>query len=139
MVPFDKDLENCLESLRRQVFRERDYYFVPDDEDKWPATMEELYANEDVQEEGTHSVLDIFRVIGSSDVDDHGTLRPLRSDELERHFRSTRPARADFEAALRRTGADYLTFDGRRWSGYCAALYVQGLPTETAIWGYSGD
>ena len=28
---------------------------------------------------------------------------------------------------------------GRRWSGYCTALYAGGVPSETAIWGYSGD
>jgi hypothetical protein len=138
VVPHDPDLGSVLELLRRQVFKDRDYYYLPDDHE-WPDTMAELFADESVQQEGTHSILDIFRVIGSDEDDDYGTLRSLRRDEVVRHFGSETPDRAAFDRAHDSTAPDGLLLSGRRWSGYCTTLYEADVPAEMVTWGFSGD
>ena len=57
IVPFQPRLETALEALRQRVFREHEYYFVPDDDGAWPATMEQLWSDEDVRVTGTHSTV----------------------------------------------------------------------------------
>ncbi len=88
------------------------------------------------QYEGTHSILDVFRVIAPDAADAFGTLHPLREEERLRYHGTTTPSRATFEAAYRE---GKLTGQGIRWSGYSTVLYAEGRPTEIAIWGFSGD
>jgi len=135
VVPFEPKLGVALEKLRKQEFEDHAYYFRPGD-DGWPTTMEQLWADEIVKYEGTHSILDVFRTIAPDDADAFGTLRPLREEEQLHYFGTTTPSRATFEAAY---NAGKLTGQGIRWSGYSAVLYADGRPTEIAIWGVSGD
>lgn len=137
-VPYDLDLKAVLEALRRREFEQQKYYFLPGDEG-WPSTMAQLFADENVQEEGTHSILDIFRIISPEDEDGYGTLRPLRPEEVVRHFGSATPDRAAFDRAHDNTARGGLLLSGRRWSGYCTPLYNDGVPVQIVIWGYSGD
>ncbi len=138
-VPYQPDLAQALAALRQQIFAEHDYALTLDDDESWPATMQELFAREDVGYGGTHSILDIDRVIGPHDEDGFGTLRPLTEAELVRYLGTTTPTRADFDRAYALEGAD-VQFDlGQRWSGYAAVLYDGGNPAQIAIWGYSGD
>jgi hypothetical protein len=97
----DPDLGAVLARLRQQVF-DREYYW-PDDPDSdswdtdWPDTMAEQFANDEVRESGTHSILDITTVIGENDPDTFGTLRPLTSHERHHRFGTATPTRADFD------------------------------------------
>jgi hypothetical protein len=86
-----------LRVLHRQVFDEHDYYFELDDDDRWPATVEELWADEYVRESGTHSILDVDRVVSPDDADAPGTVRPLTEAERLRCFGTAAPTRADFD------------------------------------------
>ncbi|UQU67568.1 hypothetical protein COUCH_15400 [Couchioplanes caeruleus] len=138
ITPFQPDLAAALQALRRQVFEEQEYYFLPGD-DGWPQTMEQLSADEEVHYTGTHSILDISRVIGPDEPDDYGTLRPLRPTEQLRYFGSQTPSRDDFLHAYGQRGPRTLVLQGVRWSGYCTPLFADGKPMEIAIWGFSGD
>ena len=80
-TPYTPDLAEALEALRTKVFAENDYYWSGDDEAGRPGSIDELWEDETVQEEGTHSILDISTVIGETDEDDSYTLRPLTRDE----------------------------------------------------------
>jgi hypothetical protein len=139
IVPFQPKLESALEELHHRVFCEHSYYFVPDEDGAWPTTMEQLWADEDVKYSGTHSILDVFRVITPDEVDAFGTVRPLRPDEQRRYFGSVTPSRADVEQAFTRRDEDAIVNQGVRWSGYSTPLYTDGVPEELIIWGFSGD
>ncbi|MFB9235649.1 hypothetical protein ACFFWC_08860 [Plantactinospora siamensis] len=149
LVPYGPDLEQVLATLRQRVFDEHDYYFDDDDDDReetagdagrWPATMAELFEKESVQYEGTHSVLDIFHVIGSGEEDAYGTLRPLTPQEQVDLFGRPRLTRQTFEGAYARRHEGPLGSFGQRWSGHSVVLHDgEGRPTEIAIWGFSGD
>jgi hypothetical protein len=139
VVSYGPDLSEVLTALRQKIFTAQEYYF-PNEEDGWPATMEQLFAADDVQYEGTHSVLDIFRVIESLDKDGYGTLRALRADEQLALFGTAMLTRSTFERAYARRNETALGDHGQRWSGYSAVLHDDdGVPREIAIWGYSGD
>jgi hypothetical protein len=138
VVPYNPDLGQVLAALRKRVFDNQEYYLLPDD-DGWPTTMDELWADEEVQYSGTHSILDIATVIGPDDPDGYGTLRPLRRDELLRYFGTVEPSRATFDHAYARRDDDALITHGQRWSGYSTTLHDRRTPTEIAIWGFSGD
>ncbi|WP_406272781.1 hypothetical protein OH799_33435 [Nocardia sp. NBC_00881] len=139
-VPYQPDLNAALDALRRKVFADRDYLWPPgtvvgSDESQVispPSTMAEILDDEWFWEVGTHSILDMLRVVGENDSPDHRDVRPVRLDE-----------------AVRRTGTDLLTRDHveiiqdlaeERWIGRCAVLYdLHGRPTEIYFWGFSGD
>ncbi|MFE1957540.1 hypothetical protein [Streptomyces sp. NPDC059479] len=130
-MPYQEDLETAFVELRRKVFEERDYYWVHKG-DPWPESFEELWADEIVQEAGTHSILDIFRIIGPDDDPDDNTLEPVTEDEALRVLGTAKLTRAhvpEFEA-----------FAYARWQGRCAVLHDElGEPREIYFWGASGD
>jgi hypothetical protein len=131
VVPYEPDLSVALGRLRRQIFDDHEYHYLPDD-DGWPTTMDQLGDDPD----GTHSPLDVSRVIGAQEPDAFGTVRPLLLEERLRYFGTMTPTRAIFEQAYR---AGALDGQGIRWSGYSTDLFADGRPTEIAIWGSSGD
>ena len=132
-TPYTPDLAEALGALRQQVFAANDYYWSGDDEAERPGSIDELWEDEDVQEEGTHSILDINTVIGESDRDDYGTLRLLTSAETAAVFGTPEPTAADV------AGLESPYDDRPRWSGHAAILYADGKPAEYLIWGHSGD
>jgi hypothetical protein len=136
VVSYDADPRRSLAALREQVFAAREYHFLGDD---WPGTLPELFADEDVQETGTHSILDVSRIVDADQPDTFGTVRPLRPAELQRFFGTERPTETEFESAYDAAGTSELKDHGIRGSGYCTTLYSGGDPTAIAFWGRSGD
>jgi hypothetical protein len=138
-VPYQPDLNAALTMLREKVFAEGDYWWVGGEFGKpasaypnRPATLEDLYADEAVQELGTHSILDMFQVLADGEQPDYGTVEPVTRAE-----------------ALTCAGTEMLTREHvdaiddlvrGRWLGRCAVLHdADGRPNEIYFWGYSGD
>ncbi|GLY72208.1 hypothetical protein [Actinoallomurus iriomotensis] len=138
-VPYQEDLQDALRRLRHKVFEERAYYWVkgadwrPEkDREPWPATIEELWEDEWVHESGTHSILDIFRVIGPAEQPDYNTVQPVSADEAFRHLGVRELTRAHVP--------EFDVFPRARWMGRCAVLHDdRGRPQEICFWGHSGD
>lgn len=136
-VPYQEDLGAALDQLRHRVFREGDYYWAAEDEDlsdgqKKPETIEELWEDEDVQESGTHSILDTDRIVGPGEEPSYGTVQPVSVAEARRLTGTALLTRAHVGAI------DPLA--SQRWFGRCAVLHdVGGKPQEIYFWGFSGD
>ncbi|MFJ3831078.1 hypothetical protein ACIPWI_24370 [Streptomyces sp. NPDC090046] len=142
-VPYQDDLGAALAALRQRVFEAQDYYWDADadaDEDDGdgdglrvrPATIDGLWEDERVQEEGTHSILDMHRVLRPGEDPDYGTVQPVQPAEAHRLTGTDRPTRAHVQ--LMDPLAD------RRWFGRCAVLHdAEGRPQEIWFWGFSGD
>lgn len=134
-VPYQEDLAVALEQLRQRVFQEGEYFREPEDEPgerPEPATIEELWEDEEVQESGTHSILDMFRVVGPGEAAEIAAVQPVTSAEVRgivgaglltrEHVRLLEPLASE------------------RWFGRCAVLHdVAGKPQEIYFWGFSGD
>ncbi|MGI5520424.1 hypothetical protein ACQEUX_05670 [Micromonospora sp. CA-259024] len=139
-VAYQPDLDEALDALRDRVFAEGDYWWarsdaVPNSASDYPdrpATMAQLFDDEAVQECGTHSILDVYRVLNDGETPDFGTVDPVSAAE-----------------ALSLTGTERLTREHlgalrglavRSWFGRCAVLHdAQGEPEEVYFWGFSGD
>ncbi len=137
-VAYQADLSAALAALRQKVFDDRSYYW-PDDlspDRPWPQTWDELSADEQVQEEGTHSILDVNRVIGPDEPDAFGAVRQFSPAEVQDHFGTDRPTRAAFELAYR---SPALSDGCPQWSGRCLVLYDGEQPSGIVFWGVSGD
>ncbi len=59
--------------------------------------VEELWQDEGIRHSFTHSVLDIFTVLGEGEEAEVCAARPLTQEEITRVLGSSRPTRADFE------------------------------------------
>lgn len=145
-VPYQPDLNAALHELRERVFAEGRYYWAVgdycparDDVDPEqraacppPASFAELWDNDLVAQEGTHSILDVDRVLAAGAEPRMCAIEPVSAEE-----------------ARERTGTDRLTREHLpaiddlvrgRWTGRCAVLHdAAGNPTELHFWGYSGD
>jgi hypothetical protein len=137
---FDGDIAAALAALQAEVFADR--YSWADDEQydgvhrRRYASIEELWQDEDIQESGTHTILDVCQVVGPGDPDDYGTVRPLTPTEAGRLLGTEKPTPEDFDRAVEEGTLPDLT---PRWSACCMPLFVDGQPTEIAFWGHSGD
>lgn len=153
VTPFRGDVAASLRELRERVFQEKDYYWWDDfeEDEARPETIAGIWDSETMQETGTHSILDVDRVLATTDPpdwtnhDDYGTVRPLREDRIRHHFGTDQPTPAQFEAIdasaddeTRRAFHDELTM---RSAGLYVLLYEAGSdePTHVGFWGYSGD
>ncbi|CAL9455217.1 hypothetical protein [Streptomyces thermocarboxydus] len=152
VTAYEGSVEKSLEALHRRVF---DEYYGHDDA---YGCLDDLWADEEFMgEEGTHSVLDIKRVVHSTtapkplNVEDYGTLRPLAPERVLHNFGTARPTPVRFAELLdhART-ANRLPPDPEetlldecrmRWTGVYVLLYAddQPEPTHLGIFGYSGD
>ena len=139
-VPYQPDLQAALDRLRRQVFETGDYWWaVPSafgksaaDFPDRPRTEDQLWAEEVVQESGTHSILDVRWVVDDGEQPDFGTVEPVTEAEALDVIGVAKPTRAHV-AALEKL-AD------QRWFGRCAVLHdAAGEPEEIWFWGFSGD
>jgi hypothetical protein len=138
-VPYQEDLAGALTALQRKVFEERDYYWCPgadwrpvEERLPWPQTVEELWEDELVRENGTHSILDIFRVIGPDEERDYFTMQPVSEEEALRVLGTRKPTRAHMP--------EFENFPHSRWQGRCVVLHDDaGEPRELHFFGYSGD
>lgn len=133
------DPASAFTAIRREVLANRDYYLFWQEEYTLggePATLEELEQtkeHEEFWEVGTHSILDMDRLVSSKDEDHDGTVRLLPSDLARQFFGTTAPTLQDFAAA----SADLM--GPRRWSGFYIPIVTDGTPTHVAFWGDSGD
>ena len=132
-VPYQEDLGVAFADLRREVFVRHDYWWVGEDDGQpWPSTEQELWQDEDAQEAGTHSILDVHRVIGVEEKADYGTLQPVGEDEAFQLFGTRKPTSADVP--------DLIALPFERWQGRCAVVYdEEGVPQKFYFWGCSGD
>jgi hypothetical protein len=140
-VPFQEDVEAALQQLRDKVFAERDYYWINGEGDvlsrreqrrPWPATMRELYDDEDTAECGTHSILDMFRMTRPGEDQGPCQVKLLTAEEATRLAGTERLTREHVEAID--SAAD------QRWFGRAAVLHdAEDRPAEIYFWGFSGD
>ncbi|MGI5170408.1 hypothetical protein ACQEU3_39265 [Spirillospora sp. CA-253888] len=139
-VPYQEDLQQALQELRDQVFQAREYLWdpwVPEEQRRpWPATIEALWADEVVQHNGTHSILDMFQVLDADavvpDQESAFAVQVVGPEEAFRHLGARKITRAHVP--------EFEVFRGWRWFGRCAVLHDdRGVPTEICFWGFSGD
>ncbi|MEV8453680.1 hypothetical protein AB0467_13205 [Streptomyces sp. NPDC052095] len=149
LTEYDGDAGAALDALRARVFRE-EY-----GDGSAYRSLEELYADEEfMEEEGTHTILDIVRVVAIDDPpepfrpSDHGTLRPLAADRVAHHFGTDRPTVeqyrklvAAFEEVTSHEEYERSLFGEcrMRWTGCYVVLHSDGSPTHLGIFGFSGD
>lgn len=134
--PFEGDPHQSLTRLREQVLTSGDYYWDDDYLGPRPESLDELdqlREEEEFWEVGTHSILDVDRVIAPTDEDHDGTVRRLPADEAIAVFGTAEPTREQFIARK-----DELP-QYRSWSGMYQLLHRDGVPHEIAFWGFSGD
>jgi hypothetical protein len=144
---YDGDVRAALRDLRERVFRDQEYYWRDDDER--PGSIDELLSLRSVAESGTHSILDVARVVDTTDApdwrrrEDYGTVRPLAPDRVIGHFGTPTPSRAQFEELSENQAApgfiEFIDEVKLRGTGLYVLLYQGGTPVEVGIWGYSGD
>jgi len=141
-VPYQQDVTAALRELQQRVFDDDAFFWYPEDEDEpFPAPkprtlaeLERIKETDEFWEVGTHSILDLDRVIGPTEEDHDGTLRAAPREEIVRLFGTAMPTRAQFEAAYDRGMGD-VPF-ARGWSGFYLVLADgAGRPSEIAIWG----
>jgi len=152
VTPYRGDVGESLRELRVRVFRDRRYWW-PDDfeeDEPRPDTIERLRASEHVRESGTHSILDVDRVVRTTEPpawdrwrEDLGTVRPLAQDRVTVHFGTARPSRAQFQALADNPGApgamEFHDEVKMRGTGLYVLLYDGDQPSDVGFWGYSGD
>jgi hypothetical protein len=141
-VPYQEDIGAALDQLRRRIFDEGDYWWVygpgwapvGQSEDR-PRTLDELWDDELVQEASTHSILDIFRVLGPDEepvTAGYQSVKPVSAEEAYQRLGTHKLTRAHV--------AQFDVFPRWRWHGRCAVLHDnQGQPHEICFWGHSGD
>jgi hypothetical protein len=139
-VLYQPNLQAALEELRQRVFAAGDYWWaVPYEFGKSaadfpnrPRTEAELWAEEIVQESGTHSILDMSHVVADNEVPDYGTVQPVAEMEAIERLGVAKLTRAHVDALQ--------PLAARRWFGRCAILHdAGGEPSEIYFWGFSGD
>ncbi|NGO79687.1 hypothetical protein G6045_29110 [Streptomyces sp. YC504] len=154
VTAYEGSVEASLAALHARVFAE-DY-----GDDEAYESLDDLWDDEEFMgEEGTHSILDIQRVVYMSsppaptDSDDYATLRPVRPDRVRHHFGTERPTPAQFEdllaqaheasrAARPHPANTLLDEPHMRWTGLFVLLYPEAgerEPSHVGIFGYSGD
>jgi hypothetical protein len=104
-VPYQVDLNQALQDLRQQVFDRAEYWWYGEPEHlpselrvPRPERLAALFEDENVQESGTHSVLDVFRVLDPDDPHDwfnYNSVYPASCEEVLRATGTHRPTRAD--------------------------------------------
>jgi hypothetical protein len=145
VTPYHGDVADALRELRERVFRGQEYYWWDDfeEDEPRPATIEEIWDSQEMRESGTHSILDVSRVVTTTappnpgNLRDYGTVRPLAPERVAHHFGTARPTRAQFEALA--TDVGFINELTMRGAGLYVLLYDGQIPAEVGFWGYSGD
>ncbi|MFK4111910.1 hypothetical protein [Streptomyces sp. NPDC002176] len=146
VTPYRGNVEATLEALHDEVFRE--LYGGGEEY----GSRAELYADEEfMEEEGTHSILDVRRVAGKPGSAKSLTLRPLPAARLVHHFGTDRPSVRQYEDAMARAhevlesgrpadeGTTLLGEHRTSWTGVYVVLHAEGRPTHVGFFGSSGD
>ncbi|MFI6006275.1 hypothetical protein ACIA98_38875 [Streptomyces sp. NPDC051366] len=141
-------VEASFAALQAEVF-DKDY-----GDGETYGSLAELRADEEFMcEEGTHSILDIDRVVHTTgapryETGDVGTLRPLAADRAVHHFGTDRPTVQRYGEVMAAANAamSHQQFEQSligecrmRWTGLYVLLYTGEQPTHVGIFGYSGD
>jgi hypothetical protein len=152
-APYAGSVEATLIAIQEQVLISGDYIWPwedmgdPEDRDEdeavpRPSSLAELTAAKETEEfwyEGTHTILDIDRVIVADD-DQAEAIRPLSSTELNQVFGTQQPSAADFDRVYEPGPAGPLgDLCGERWTGRSMVIYKDGTAAEVCFWGFSGD
>jgi len=151
VTPFLGDVAGSLRELQEKVLRDGDYYWSDDFEEYTPrpGSLEVLWASDDRWNSGTHSILDVDRVVASTDPPDwrdgaaYGAVRPVTEEAAVRIFGTPRSSRAQFEAAADDCAsprhAELIAEVTMRWTGLYILLREGDRVTEVGFWGFSGD
>ncbi|GAA2388981.1 hypothetical protein [Dactylosporangium salmoneum] len=161
---YQPDLQRAFEALQARVLADGEYWWAVEDKNasncpNRPRTLAELFADQHVQQSGTHSILDMNRVLPIGEPPKYGW-----AGDLEEIFRSgggreaiARLGQPEFGTiapvtpaeAVELVGTDKLArehvnaLDNMRYHvgfGRCAVLHdATGAPTEIYFWGASGD
>jgi hypothetical protein len=155
-VPYADSVEATLIAVREQVLISGEYIWPWDDdpedldEDEGaprPSSLAELAAAKEIEDfwdEGTHTILDIDRIVAADDNDDNqvGAIVPLSPAELHQVFGTEQPSASDFDRRYKSGLVGQLDLSnllGERWSGRSLVIYKDGSPAEVFFWGFSGD
>ncbi|MFI5672339.1 hypothetical protein [Streptomyces sp. NPDC051704] len=148
VTEYEGSVEASFAALQARVFHE-EY-----GSDGTYGSLAELRADEGLmREEGTHSILDIERVVRTTDAPryengDLCTLRPLAADRAVHHFGTGRPTVGRYREVMAAANASMsheeyersLIGECRmRWTGLYVLLYAGNEPTHVGVFGYSGD
>ncbi|MGW6137161.1 hypothetical protein [Streptomyces sp. NPDC055140] len=152
VAPYRGSIEATLEALHDEVFQE-----LYGDGNEYESRAE-LYADEEFMgEEGTHSILDVQRIVETTEPPqklrqvDYFTLRPLPAARLVHHFGTDRPTVQQYEDAMARSleamctrwpgdkDTTLLSEDRMRWTGVYVVLYTDSQRTHVGFFGSSGD
>ncbi|MFB6678789.1 hypothetical protein ACFCWG_41570 [Streptomyces sp. NPDC056390] len=146
VTPYRGSVEATLNALHDDVFQE-----LYGDGDEY-GSLDELYADKEFMgEEGTHSILDVQRIVETTEPSDYFTLRPLPTARLAHHFGTDRPTVEQYEDAMARAceamntrplwdeDTTLLGEDKMRWTGVYVVLYTDSQPTHVGFFGSSGD
>ncbi|GAA2611705.1 hypothetical protein [Paractinoplanes durhamensis] len=164
-VPYQPDRYAAFVGLRQRVFESGEFWWaVPGEPGKMardypnrPQTEDELWSEESVRLAGTHSILDMYRVLNDDEKPNYGWL-PFAYETFEEYMALVNEhGNPDYgiiapltEAeAIAVTGSAKLTHDHvekitelaqYRGIGRCVVLHdPDGTPAELYFWGYSGD
>lgn len=138
VVPYRTDIMEAVLNLQRQVFADGDYWKGYHDEFD-TGSLDELLALKDGMrfwEEGTHSILDMDRILVPGAEDEADAIDVFPDDETLRFLGSDQPTRQDFDGAR---DDILLNADLPRWHGRYVILYEDRKPAQIAFFGYSGD
>jgi hypothetical protein len=149
--PYVGSVEGSFLAVQELVLASGDFLwpwddFDPDEAVSRPTSVAELNAaknTEEFWEAGTHTILDVDRVV-TGDTDEIGGIRPLTEDELTEWFGTVEPSAAEFERIpmwiqqMDETGT-LSDLTETRWTGRSLVLYRDGEPDEVVFWGFSGD
>lgn len=132
LVPYQLDLNTALTELQAQVFDDGAYWWAGGEighsareYPNRPTTLAELWNDERVQEDGTHSILDMQRVVTDGEEPDYGTVVPATAAELLQHAATERPTRAHIDALT--------TLPPASARGYCRPHGCDRSAMRTAI------
>ncbi len=123
-VPYEENVQQALEKLRRREFQAGRFR----GSELRPGTMEEAMENMDA--DGTGSILDIIRV---ADEPDFCAVVPLSDEELTEYFGTTQPTRQ----MIQDNNDFYENIE--RGQGIYIVAYQGGKPSEIYFAGYSFD
>jgi hypothetical protein len=161
-VPYQPDRYAAFVTLRQQVFEAGDYWWAKPgglaaDHPDRPRTEDELWADEVVREAGTHSILDMYKVLDDDEQPNYGYL-PYSFDTFDEYMALVKEhGNPDYGVivpvteteAFHTAGNTRLTRDHvdsiaglakYRGIGRLATLRSEdGHPTEFYFWGFSGD
>lgn len=137
---YQADFGQALRALQAEVLASGEFV----DPAKWGMPVlrkpDDLFENEIYWEFlgtcGTHSVLDVNRVIEAAAAPEIGAVVPVSAEAILAAYGTDRPTRDDL-----RDPAEGLPMMDElpRWTGACMVLYADGVPDEIAFWGVSGD